>query len=287
VKQKQINCKDFKEIVVDALYNYDELSKTDKRLFRAHLTSCPACAGEYEEIAEVLALMDQRQKPEMGEEFWDSYYPRLLEKIKKQEKVPLIKSFSGGSRGAVFSKRAPLAAGGKMRRWMLYPVAALLLVVIGIIIGRYLYLPSVPGEGEKLISSTLSSERKISPVVAEHFETLRPMLIDCANYNAQENGSGEDFVLIDKKTLKQLVLQNLLLKRIAARGNDVVLTRLLEELELILLELSNAEPGGSNSDIAGDETIGRIRDILKENDTLFKMKVYNKSADNRNVQLKI
>jgi hypothetical protein len=172
-------------------------------------------------------------------------------------------------------------------RWVLYPAAALLLVVLGIAIGRYVYLPSVPEKEEKLISSSLSSERNLNPVVAEHFENLRPLLIDCANYNAQETGSGEDFVLIDKKTLKKLALQNLLLKRIAARGNDVVLTQLLEELELILLELSNAEPGEPNGDIAGNETIDRIRDILKKNDTLFKMKIYNRTEDNRNVQLKI
>lgn len=286
MKQKQINCKKFKDIVVDALYDYDKLSGEDKRLFHAHLTTCPACAGEYEEMIGVLALMDQRDKPEMGEEFWDSYYLRLLEKMKESEEKEknkiknkiwlLLKKWWENFKFDI-----------KRLRWVLYPAAALLLVVLGIAIGRYLYLPSVPGEEEELISSAFSSERKISPVVAEHFETLRPMLIDCANYNAQETSSGEDFVLIDKKILKKLALQNLLLKRIAARGNDVVLTQLLEELELILLELSNAEPGESNGDIAGDETIGRIRDILKKNDTLFKMKIYNKSTDNRNVQLKI
>ncbi|UCH97894.1 MAG: zf-HC2 domain-containing protein, partial [Candidatus Aminicenantes bacterium] len=107
---KQIKCKNFRGIMVDALYNYDELSGEDKRLFHAHLAICPACAGEYKEMAAVLGVMDQRQRPEMGEEFWDSYYLRLLEKIKKAEKVSLIKSFCGGFRGAVFSKRAPLIA---------------------------------------------------------------------------------------------------------------------------------------------------------------------------------
>ncbi len=286
MKHKQINCKDFKEIVVDALYNYDELSEENKRLFHAHLTTCPACAGEYEEMAGVLALMDQRDKPEMGEEFWDSYYLRLLEKMKESEEKEknkiknkiwlLLKKWWENFKFDI-----------QRLRWVLYPAAALLLVVLGIAIGRYLYLPAVPGKGEQLISSALSSERKISPVVLEHFENLRPLLIDCANYNAQETGSGGDFVLIDKKTLKKLALQNLLLKRIAARGNDVVLTQLLEELEMILLEISNAEPGETNGDITGKETIGRVRDILEKNDTLFKMKIYNRYEDNRNVKLKI
>jgi hypothetical protein len=271
---KQINCKDFNVNVVDALYNYDELSEKDKRLFHAHLTTCPACAGEYEEMAGVLGVMDQRQRPEMGEEFWDSYYLQLLEKMKKEEKVSLIKSFWESR--TLFSKRV-LAAGGKIRRWVLYPAAALLLVVLGIAIGRYLYLPSVPGKGEELISSALPLERKISPAVADHFEDLRPMLIDYANYTPEENEtSEEELVTVDKKTLKKLVLQNYLLKKIAARENDLSLKQLLVDLEMILLEISNIETNGGRK-----ETIRRVRDILDESDILFKMKVYNKHKNNR------
>ena len=286
MKQKHINCKNFKDVVVDVLYNYDQLSEEDKHLFHAHLTTCPACAGEYEEMVGVLALMDQRDKPEMGEEFWDSYYPRLLEKMKESEEKEKNKI---KNKIWLWLKKwwENFKFDIQRLRWMFYPAAALLLVVLGIVIGRDVFLPPVPEKGEELISSAVSTELKISPVVAEHLESLRPLLIDCANYNAQEAGGGEDFVLTDKKTLKKLALQNLLLKRIAARGNNVVLTQVLEELELILLELSNPEPGESNGDIAGKETIGRVREILKKNDTLFKMKIYNKSEDNRNVQLKI
>lgn len=272
---KQINCKDFKVIVVDALYNYDELSEEDKRLFHAHLTTCPACAGEYEELAAVLGVMDQRPRPEMGEEFWDSYMLRLQEKLEEAEEKEKKKIWSWLKKWWENFKFDI-----QRLRWVLYPAAALLLVVLGIAIGRYLYLPSVPGR--------VGEERKISPVMAEHFENLRPLLIDCANYNAQETGSAEgEFILVDKKTLKKLAWQNLLLKRIAARGHDVVLTQLLEELEMILLEISNAEPGETNGDITGKETIGLVQDILKKNDTLFKMKIYNKSEDKRNAQMKI
>ena len=107
---KQINCKHFKSMLVDALYNYDQLPGEDKHMFHAHLTTCPACAGEYEKMAGVLALMDQRQEPEIGEEYWDSYYPRLMEKLKNQEKASLIKSFWESR--TLFSKRV-LAVGDK------------------------------------------------------------------------------------------------------------------------------------------------------------------------------
>ena len=280
---KQIKCKKFKGLIVDALYNYDQLSEEDKPLFQAHLTTCSGCAVEYEEMAAVLGVMDQRQRPEMETEFWDSYYLRLQEKMEKpgtKEKNNLwfwLKKWKEN-----FNFDIPRF------RWALYPAAALLLVVLGIFIGRYLYLPSVSEKDGELISRALPSQRQINPAVTEHFESLRPLLIDCANYTGQEADSrNEEFVLVDNKILKKLALQNLLLKRIAARGNDVVLKQLLEELELILLEISNAEPGDSNGHSTGEETIGRIRDILKKNDTLFKMKIYNKPGNNRKAQSKI
>lgn len=268
---KQINCKNFKGIVVDALYNYDELSEEDKRLFHAHLTTCPGCAVEYEEMAAVLGVMDQRQRPEMAEEFWDSYMLRLQEKLEETEKKEKKKIWS-------WLKKwwENLSFDMQRFRWALYPAAALLLVVLGIAIGRYLYLPPVPGKGEELISSALPLERKISPAVADHFENLQPMLIDYANYTPGENEtSQEELVTVDKKTLKKLVLQNYLLKKIAARENDLSLKQLLVDLEMILLEISNIE---SNS--GRKETIRRVRDILDNSDILFKMKVYNKHKNN-------
>lgn len=269
---KQINCKNFKGVVVDALYNYDELSEEDKRLFHAHLTTCPGCAVEYEEMAGVLGMMDQRQRPEMAEEFWDSYMLRLQEKLEEAENKEKKKIWS-------WLKKwwENFSFDIQRFRWVLYPSAALLLVVLGIAIGRYLYLPSVPGKGEELISSALPLERKISPAVADHFEDLRPMLIDYANYTPGENEtSEEELVTVDKKTLKKLVLQNYLLKKSAARENDLSLKQLLVDLEMILLEISNIEPNSGRK-----ETIRRVRDILDESDILFKMKVYNKQKNNR------
>ena len=84
---KQLSCKRFKKLIVDALYNYDQLLEEEKQLFHAHLSICPGCAVEYEEMAVILGVMDQRQAPEMGEEFWNSYYLRLQEKMEKSREI--------------------------------------------------------------------------------------------------------------------------------------------------------------------------------------------------------
>ena len=108
----------------------------------------------------------------------------------------------------------------------------------------------------------------------------RPILIDYANYAANENGGGTgEMVQVDKTTLKKLVMQNYLLKQMVNRGNDAALKQLLEELELVLLELSNAEADGKKPDRL--QTIRSVKTILNQNDVLFKMKVYDTDKDKR------
>lgn len=268
--KKTRNCRHSKELMVDALYN--ELSQSDKKSFQAHLKVCSPCAVEYEEMAVVLNVMDQRQQPEMSESYWDTYLPQLRERMAAEIKTP-------GQR---------LLAGEWLKpwkdrfhfdlRWILYPAAAMLLVALGIGIGRYLYLPS--GKSVMKQIGEVISVAKVSPVVSEHFENLRPILIDYANYTATENGAGTgETVRVEKTTLKKLVLQNYLLKQMVTRSNDAALKQLLEELELVLLELSNAETDGEKSDRM--QTIQSVQTILNKNDILFKMKVYDTNKDKR------
>lgn len=266
--KKTRNCWYFKELMVDALYH--ELSQSDKKSFQAHLKACSSCAVEYEEMAAVLNVMDQRQQPEMSESYWDTYLPRLRERMAAEVKTP-------GQR---------LLAGEWLKRWrdrfhfdlrwILYPAAAMLLVALGIGIGRFLYLPAGKSLMERI--GEVTPVAKVNPAVSEHFENLRPILIDYANYTAKENGGGTgEMVRVDKTTLKKLVLQNYLLKQMVNRSNDAALKQLLEELELVLLELSNAEADGKKTDRL--QTIRSVQTILNKNDVLFKMKVYDTNKD--------
>lgn len=268
--KKTSNCTYFKELMVDALY--DELSQSDKKSFQAHLKACSSCAVEYEEMAAVLNVMDRRRQPGMSESYWDTYLPRLRERMAVEAKTP-------GQR---------LLAGEWLKqwrgrfhfdfRWILYPAAAMLLVALGIGIGRYLYLPAGKSLMERV--GEVTSVAKVSPAVSEHFENLRPILIDYANYTAEENGgSTGEMVQVDKTTLKKLVMQNYLLKQMVNRSNDGALKQLLEELELVLLELSNAGADGKKTGRL--RTIRSVQTILNKNDVLFKMKVYDTDKDKR------
>jgi hypothetical protein len=278
VKNKK--CNFFKELIVDALYDYNDLPEKDKRAFQEHLTACPGCAVEYEEMVAVLNVMDQRRRPEMKEDYWETYTLQLQEKIAQASRhqdpkkvfrtiFQTIERFAGAFRN--FTGRGRIG-------WALYPAAALLLILIGIAIGRYLYLPSgLPLNENDVLLSRVSPGRtggtggnQLSPATAEHFENLRPLLIDYSNYPVKQDSSNPGkYVLVENETLKQLILQNYLLKKIADRENNSDLTQLFQALEMILLEISN-------TDANEKDTVRRVQDILKQNDILFKMKIYNK-----------
>jgi len=251
-------CKKIDKLMVNGLY--DELQGKKKKNFLHHLKSCPGCREKYQELTGLMKIMDKRQQPRMSEDFWDNYYPALQEKINTLEQEQ-TQTQEGGP-APVIKIRRPLI------RWALYPAAAMALLVVGIVIGQYLALDP----GKNIPGSSPLISRQVNPAVAEHFYNLQPLLIDYANYTPSEYplGPGEnDMVTIEKRTVQKLLLENRLLKRIAARDKNIPLKRLMDELELILLEISHSS--------GGDSAGGRVvQQLIKDNDILFKITVFSK-----------
>jgi hypothetical protein len=272
-KMKTKQCKDFEASMVDALYR--QLGERDNEVFQAHLKVCSACAREYEEMGAVLGVMDRRQRPGMDDAFWDNYLPRLQEKIK-----------SAGHSPGYFQQAAAWLKQWRRRfhfdmRWIMVPAAAMLLVAVGIAIGRFIYLPAGPSPrlGHQLADSSAAA-RRIDPVVSRHFDNLRPVLIDCANYSGDRTAGTGERVWVDRNMLQKLMLENRLLKQMAARSSDASLKQLLEELELILLEISNPGTGADR-----ERAMRAVQTILNQNDTLFKMRVFGSGKDKKPVSL--
>jgi hypothetical protein len=113
----------------------------------------------------------------------------------------------------------------------------------------------------------------LTPAVAQHFDNLKPMLIDYANYTPEDEEEADvepvETVVVDKTTVQKLLLENRLLKRVLAKSDDVSTKLLMDELEIILVEISN-----SNGD--KEDTLRAVRQLIKDNDILFKMKVLKK-----------
>ncbi len=101
----------------------------------------------------------------------------------------------------------------------------------------------------------------------EHFESLKPVLAEYANYSPAEERNGT--ITVDKEILEGLLIQNYLLKRAIASQKNPALQELLEDVDLILREVTNLRKGDK-------PTLSLIKDTINQRDILFKMEIFQK-----------
>jgi len=94
-----------------------------------------------------------------------------------------------------------------------------------------------PGEQFAAIPEPVRSA-DAETMTAMHFETSERLLMAFKNVRLEERGAAEE-VGYERKRAKQLVYQNMLLKREADAAGDVQISSLLENLEPILIDIAN------------------------------------------------
>jgi hypothetical protein len=257
------SCKKIKNLMVDAVYN--QLPEAEQAVFHEHLKTCPACSAEYHNMEKLMSMMNKRQRPQMNEDYWEQYSQKLDEKLDAiaDHPKPAVQTHR---------QRRWFAGSSTWTRWVLMPAASVALLVMAVSIVRFFSLSG----GKAFVDTAVSSIRQLTPAVAEHFDNIKPMLIDYANYTPEEETDADtepgETVAVDKTTIQKLLLENRMLKRVVANSDDITAKQLMEELELILMEISN-----SNGDKA--ETLKAVRQLIKDNDILFKMKVLKEKGE--------
>ncbi len=229
-----MKCKKYEEKIV--LYLYGELNDREKVEVENHVKECPACLEDLEYTKKVFKLVDDNNEiaPEANwEKCWREIGAGVQVEPRKQKSFFL----------------AP--------RWV-YAAAALFLVfVLGALIGRYWFFPSQEAPLEPGIS-----QGSINLALNEYIESIKPILIEYANYTTPEE---EETITIDKEAVRSLLIQNLLLKDLIAKS-DPSLIPFLEDLDIILKELSNMR--------SGDElTPSMIKELIHEREILFKIEI--------------
>jgi len=251
---------------INKLYDqviYNELNKEELKKFHTHINNCKNCEAEYIEYKNTLHFMKKRKQPEIKEEFWDNYWENLSEKAFLQK--PTIQD----------KLREYLSVLYMDHKKFVLPAAAALLILFGLFLGKIFFSPESPQLLKKTNTLKIYSSVKYSKndsgyysMVNNHIDSIKPIFAEYKNYQVSEE-QDSDLLLIKKEMLKKLILQNYLLKRIAAKKNDSQLKSVIEDLELILLEILN----GSSEE---EEKINSVKYMLDGSDILFKMNMLRK-----------
>jgi hypothetical protein len=133
-----------------------------------------------------------------------------------------------------------------MPKWAAAAAALVCVLILGFIIGRTAFIP-----GGGILTGAGESEDAFQISLQEHFDSLKPLLIEYAHYREDKDS---DKIILDKKYVEELLIQNILLKRLAEEKNPDI-RQLLEDIELILREITNMDKNGTSDPLMIKEYI--------------------------------
>jgi hypothetical protein len=231
-----MTCKKYKDKIV--LHLYGEMGDEEAKKLTDHIARCSDCAGEYEYTKKVFQVLDETKIEDVPEANWEKCWNTIDVGIQGKERRK--KSF------LLFPKWA-------------YASAALLVVfVVGFFLGRIAFIQPF----KKSPALLEGSQSAMYPSLQEHFESLKPVLVEFANYTSSP---GNGTITIDKNIVRSLIIQNILLKRMIAH-EDPSTREILEDVDLVLREIANQE---------GDDarTLSMIKELIQDRGILYEIEV--------------
>jgi len=232
-----MRCKQFKNQMILCLYQ--ELDKKKSEELKNHVKKCPECAKEWEYTQKVFELVKDTLKQDIPEADWEKCWSSIDEKISAPEK-----------------KRRNLF--WFFPKWAYTAAALMCVLIIGFIIGRTTFAP-----GSDISSMTGETRGAFYMSLQEHFDDLKPLLMEVSHYREDKD---KQTITLDKNLVGSLLVQNILLKRLASERNPNA-HQLLEDIELILREITNMDEKGKG-------TLLRIRDFINSQELLSSIEVF-------------
>jgi hypothetical protein len=253
-------CKQSKDLFDEALCK--ELNKEQKLFLENHLRQCPKCRSEFEETNAMLDFMKKRVRQGPGSAFWDGYWERLRDRMEKENLVHVKseKSRKTFSQFFQFLNFSP--------RWVVQAAAALVLVVIGIFIGREIFPPSTTRGPGKPINQPPVLAARFEPGTELYHRTQnfidrsKVILLAMINFDPETEDSYVLNLPYQQRVSRELVQQAGGIKSQLADLDQRQLRELISDLEIILLQVANLESEPAISAIELVKNGVKIRGVL-------------------------
>ncbi len=245
------SCRKCRSFFPEALYQ--ELEEDARVRFEGHLKDCPSCAAEFEKMKSTLKIMDQRLRREPGQQFWDGYWTKLASKLQEEEQRK--------------RRTSPLVL---FPKWTYQAAAAVVLVVLGIFLGRAFFNSPSPR-----IQQVAGKEAENVLRAQNYFERSKVVLLALVNFDPKaKDPYGLNFPE-QKKVSRELVQEAGYLKIQFSDPSQKRLRELVTDLEVILLQIANLE---QQQGLAAVELVKRGVD---ERGILFKINLSEIARDSQ------
>jgi hypothetical protein len=213
------------------LHLYGEADESD--FLAKHLESCARCGEELAVLRQVLAEVDEMTPPERPSD----YGARVWERV---------------------SKELPATKRPRSYYWL---AAAAVLLAGTFLAGRFTARPD-PDELVELARAGQIRERILLVALSDHLEQSQVLLLEVVN---RGDGSASPLAPFERERAGELLQASRLYRQTAYQVGEVAAADVLEELERILLDMSQ----GPESLEAREGLKSRI----EERDMLFKLRV--------------
>ena len=225
---------------------YGELDDSKEQFLKDHLLVCKKCLSEFDKMKATLEFAGKRARPEPQEKFWDAYEERLAELIQKKKFSEADRVSWGKRRWKDFNL---------VPKWAFQAAAALVLIFVGVFLGRIIFSPSIPETSQFAQQGLVSQQTPGTALVhrsQDYIDRSKLILLALVNFDP----ATEDPFALDlpyqQKVSRELVREAGLLKKELAQSDQERLEDLIASLEIILLQIANLE---SESDFEAIELL--------------------------------
>jgi len=233
-------CKRCKRMIKKALY--EELNNKESKFFYEHLKLCGECSKEFEELKNTLDLFKTQPKPEPDPAFINDFW-NLLEPKLANKKQPLNIKYMGYIKSLRFNFT-----------WKYQLAGAAALLLIGIFIGRYFISEqtkstqfSIPGN-----ERAVAEQPAVNIEAANYIERSKVLLLGLMNFDPATDDIETISLPKQKEISRELLEQTAGLKTELNNSRQQQLSKLVSDIELILLQIANLE---TKHDLSGIELI--------------------------------
>jgi hypothetical protein len=234
-----MDCKEIKELFIIGVFGKLTILQEDK--IKNHIRSCTLCEKLYKKKKHLFGLILEPPTVPLPDEEDSFRYiiKEVFPESKKSVNYPAIKKY-------VFAT-----------------IAILIIFILGFYAGGYFF--SISG---KQLNSNRDVNISNMPSIQSYSEKILPLLISYVNKYDQK--TEKDVLGSEKRIISNILIQTKLLKHMVSQRRNIFLLELIEDLEFILMSISNLKAEDSYSNY-------QILKFIKNNNLKYKLRQLSKN----------